>query len=134
MRAKPVLLAAAIALASVNVWTGAPLAALWVGSRVQGGQAGASMAAVAAVIAVLAVLAIGLIVLIARLGAAYDEATGRTRARRTTAWLKPMAPERHDVRARRQEIGAVERILVATVVLAVLALEAWFFLFSGSPI
>jgi hypothetical protein len=125
MRAKPVLLAAGIALASVNVWTGAPLAALWIGSRVQGDQAGASMAAVAAVIAVLAVLAIG---------AAYDAATGRTRARRTTTWLKPMAPERRDVRARRQEIGAVERILVATVVLAVLALEAWFFLFSGSPI
>jgi hypothetical protein len=134
VRLKRVALAAGIALAAINVWTGAPLAALWIGSRVQGDSGGASMTAVLVVIVVLALLVAGLVALVARLGAAYDEAGGRRRARRTTPWLKPMAPEREDAAARRAAIGAVDRILVVTVVLAVLAFEAWFFLLSGSPI
>src|SRR3712207_3007739 len=97
MRVKPVLLALGITVASVNVWTGAPLAALWIGSRVQGESGGASMTAVFVVIVVLGALALGLVAVVSRLSLAFDDALGRApQRRRQTTWLKPMAPERRD--------------------------------------
>ncbi len=44
--AKRLLLVALMALASVNLFTGAPLFAIWVGSRVQGDSGTLSMTAV----------------------------------------------------------------------------------------
>ena len=35
-RLKPILLAAAMAFLALNVWTGSPLLAVWLGSKVQG--------------------------------------------------------------------------------------------------
>ncbi len=135
MRVKPVLLALGITLASVNVWTGAPLAALWIGSRVQGDDGGASMTAVFVVIVVLGALALGLVALVSRMSAAFDAVLGRPPARRRqTTWLKPMAPERRDFEQRRRDIGPAERILVVVVACAVVLFEAWFFFLSGSSL
>jgi hypothetical protein len=135
MRVKPVLLALGITLSSINVWTGAPLAALWIGSRVQGDDGGASMTAVFVVIVVLGALALGLVALVSRMSAAYDAALGRLPARRRqTTWLKPMAAERRDFEERRRDIRPAERILVAVVACAVVLFEAWFFFLSGSSL
>ncbi len=134
MRVRPLLLALGITLASLNVWTGAPLAALWLGSRVQGEQGGASMTAVFVVLVVMGALAIGLVQVVGRLSAGLDRELGRRRRRRTTTWLKPMAAERRTFEERRAEVGPAERILVGVVAAAVLVFEVWFFFFSGSSI
>ncbi|HME90478.1 MAG TPA: hypothetical protein VKE49_03590, partial [Myxococcaceae bacterium] len=55
MTLKRVALAAATALVTINIWTGAPLLALWVGSRVVG-KTVLSMRAVLVVVVVLALL------------------------------------------------------------------------------
>ena len=54
MALKKIGLVAASALCSINMWTGAPLLAVWVGSQVQGNLNNLSMTAVFSVIVVLA--------------------------------------------------------------------------------
>jgi hypothetical protein len=131
---KRVALATATVLLSVNIWTGAPLLAVWVGSRAVP-QSGLSMGAVFLVVVVLAASVIVLVVLLARLSAAYDELTGREQGpRRVAPWLRSMRAERAHLAEGRAGIGVVERILAASVVAAVLVLEVWFFFFAGSSI
>src|SRR3954447_18695281 len=65
-----VLLLAAMALVAVNIWTGAPLLALWIGSRIQG-DSGLSMGAVFTVIAVMGATMYGLVRLLGALGARW---------------------------------------------------------------
>ena len=131
-RAKRLLLLAGMALASVNLFTGAPLTAVWVGSRVQGDAGGLTMTAVFVVIVVMAVACWALVWALSRMGAAYDALTGRPTRRRQTPWLKPFnsptaAPQG-------QGLQALDAILVGAVVLAVLAFETWFFFFAGSSL
>lgn len=134
-RARPVLLALGITLCAVNIWTGAPLLAVWIGSRIQGASGGASMGAVFGVLLVLCLAVGGLVALLGRLSAAYDEATGRPpRRRRTAPWMRSVRGEREDLASRRASLGVVERILIVTVVAAVAAFEVWFFFFSGSSL
>lgn len=128
------LLAAAIALASINIWTGAPLLAVWVGAHFHGDKT-LSMTALVVVVFVLALAEGALVYLLARLTAAYDDLTDRPEAkRRTSPWLRSMRGERETPEEKRANLGAVERILVASVVLGVVAFEVWFFFFSPSPI
>jgi len=131
---KRVGLAILSALMAVNIWTGCPLLAVWVGSRVVG-DSGLSMGAVFVVIAVLAASTIALTVGLGRVSAAYDELTGRPQAaRRTSPWLRSMRGEREEFAKRRHGISPVERVVVASVVLCVLAFETWFFFFAGSSL
>ena len=133
-RVKRVCLAALIALASLNLWTGGPLFALWVGSRVQG-SGPPTMAAVFVVTIVLAAVSLLLVRLIAALQRAYDEQTGRrSTVRAHTPWLRSMRGERPVYPGEKAQLTAPERILVIVAVLAVAALEVWFFFYSGSPI
>ena len=130
--AKRVALLALMALAAINLFTGAPLLAVWVGSRVQGDSTGLSMSAVLAVIGLLALLCWALVWLLGVLGASYDSLNGRSASRHRSPWMKPF----NEARAGAQvgELRALDKILVATVVLAGLAFEAWFFFFAGSSI
>ena len=133
-RLKRVALISASALAAINIWTGAPLLAVWVGSQVASGSR-LSMGAVFVVVVVLAAACLGLAVALSWLSAQYDELTGRpAAARRTSPWLRSMRGEREEVARRRHGISAVERIVVLAVVLAVLAFEIWFFFFAGSSL
>jgi len=93
------------------------------------------MTAVFSVVAVLAVTVAGLAWLLVRINGAYDELLGREpAARQTSPWLRSMRGEREtDIRAK-HGISAVERVLVVTVVVAVLAFEVWFFFFAGSSL
>ena len=140
-RLKRTGLAVGTALVSINAWTGAPLLAVWVGSRFEGWVGGSgtgggtSMRAVFVVIVALALLEVALVVALTRLSAAYDELTGRPHAaRRTSPWLRSMRGEREEFAREREGISGVERVVVFSVVAAALALEIWFFFFAGSPI
>jgi len=134
-RAKRFGLAALMAFLALNIWTGSPLLALWIGSRVQGEESQASMAAFAAVIGSLAVFSIGLYQALKYVMHAYQETTGTLPTVRSHApWLRSMRGERPDYGGTRPVISGAERIVVVTVLIAAVAFEVWFFFFSGSPI
>jgi hypothetical protein len=128
-------LVAAMAVTSLNVWTGAPLLGLWVGSRLAG-DAGNSMLGIAAAAVTIFAVAIGLTLLLGRLSATYDRATGRERAvRRHVPWLRSMRGERpHQLGEDAPRLSPLEYILVGGVVVCFLLFEFWFFFLSGSPI
>ena len=134
VRVQRALLLAAMAVTAVNIWTGSPLLALWVGSRLQG-TSGLSMGAVFAVIAVMVAASLGLIKLLGVLGARHDRLMGIPPGpRRQQPWLRSLSGERTRDQRRRQRITALDVVLVGTVLVASLAFEVWFFFFSGSSI
>jgi hypothetical protein len=136
-----VLLACTSAVASVNIWTGAPLLALWVGSRFEGwvnprspGN-GVTMRAVFVVVVVLAALELVLMMVIGRVTEAYDDLTGRPpEVRRTSPWLRSMRGEREEFARRRAGISPIERLLVLSVIAASLVFDYWFFFLAGSSL
>ena len=133
-RARVVGLRMAMLLVAVNVWTGSPLAALWVGSRVA--RSGPpQMGPIFVVVVALAVFSAALMWLLARLDFAYRRLTGQEQhVQRHVAWLRSMRGERPQYPGADVNITALEKTLVAVVVAAVLAFEIWFFFFSTSPI
>jgi hypothetical protein len=133
MLTKRLGLAAAAAFVTVNIWTGAPLLALWVGSQAAG-PSGLSMGAVAVVVVVLGVLVLALVVLLSRINTRYDRLTGRTAGRRVAPWMRSMRSEREVYAKERQGTSAIEQVVVVAVGAAVLVFNVWFFFFAGSPI
>ncbi len=124
-----IVLAALTTLVSVNLWTGGPLLALWIGSRIQASLGHPSMGAIGATLGVLLVESFVLYKILVYLNTAYYNAIGRTIRRRQTPWLKAMTGERGSLSAR-EPLTATERIVVTSVVVAVLASEVWFFVFA----
>jgi hypothetical protein len=135
LRLKRLGLVIASALTSINIWTGAPLLAIWVGSQIQRAQDRLSMTALLAVVVTLGVTVFALAWLLARINGRYDELTGRApAAHQTSPWLRSMRGERESDIRRRHGISAVERVVVISVVAAALAFEVWFFFFAGSSL
>jgi hypothetical protein len=135
MALKKIGLVTASALCSINLWTGAPLLAVWVGSKVQGNLNNLSMTAVFSVVVVLAALVFLLATALTWLNAKYDDLAGRPpAARHTSPWLRSMRDEREEDTRRKFGISPVERVVVISVVAAVLVFEAWFFFFAGSSL
>jgi hypothetical protein len=133
-KAKQLGLVSLMSLLTLNVWTGSPLLALWIGSRVQG-SGPPSMGAIAAVAGALVAFSLVLVKALSVLGERYDKLIGRPRgAREAAPWLRSLRGERPGERSRQLGLSALERVLVISVVIAVAAFEAWFFFFSGSPI
>jgi hypothetical protein len=133
-RSERIVLVAGMALATANIWTGAPLLGLWVGSRVAP-SSGISMLAVFAVAATIFGVAWALIRILATLSARYDEASGRRRTvRRHVPWLRSMRGERPNDTAGESALSAGDYVVVVGVVLCLLAFEYWFFFLSGSSI
>ena len=130
--AKRLLLLALMALASVNLFTGAPLLAIWLGAQVQGDAGGLSMTAVLAVVVAMALLCSALVWSLNRIGAAHDALIGRTAARRQTTWMKPF--NSGPAHAQSGALSALDKVLIGAVVLAGLGFEAWFFFFAGSSL
>ena len=135
VRVARVGLTCAIAIVTLNIWTGSPLLALWIGSRVQG-SGPPSMLAVAVVAVTLGALSYGLVRLLARLDRTYGRITGRrSTVRRHVPWLRSMRGERpHSELQHADELSPIEVILIVSVVLVVVLFEVWFFFYSGSPI
>jgi hypothetical protein len=121
---KRLAMAGATAFLAINIWTGAPLVALWVGSQVVG-KTVLSMKAVFVVVIVLAVLVYGMALALARLNAAYDRLIGRPPPGRLS-WMRSMgAADEKDVHYR-VGVTALEQIVMASVYLAVICFVVWF--------
>jgi hypothetical protein len=133
-RAERIGLVAVMAVSAINIWTGAPLLALWVGSRVvESSQP--TMGAMALVAVTLFVTCLGLIYVLNEASAAHDRITGRPQTvRRHVPWLRSMRAERVEWESQRIGLTTLERMLVVMVVVVVIAFEIWFFFFSPSPI
>jgi len=132
--AKRIAFAALLTIVGLNVWTGGPLLALWIGSRVQG-SGPPTMGAVFIVVVVLAIVCFVLAVLFGRLSRRYQEMTGQApTVSQHTPWLRSMRGERPQYAGVEPTLTAPERILVGMVVVAFVLFEVWFFFFSGSPI
>src|SRR3954453_3900750 len=119
---------------TINLWTGGPLLALWIGSRVQGsGQP--TMGPIVVTTISLGVISFGLVRLLAIVDARYGAALGRTTTvRRHVPWLRSMRGERPRAQQHFSDLSPLEITLVAMVALVVVLFEVWFFFFSGSPI
>jgi hypothetical protein len=132
--AKRVLLVGSMVIVTLNIWTGSPLLALWIGSRVQP-PSGPSMLAVAVAAVSLAVFSFCLIKLLAWLDALYGRASGRpSTVSRHVPWLRSMRGERPHPIKHARELSPLEIVLITTVVIVVVLFEVWFFFFSPSPI
>lgn len=125
-------MAAATAFVTVNIWTGCPLLALWIGSQVVG-QRSLSMGAVGLVVVVLAVLVFALAVALTWLNNVYDELIGRPRTERRATWLRSMRAEDEGHVSQRVGITLLERIVIFNVYGAVTALAIWYVFFAGAP-
>jgi hypothetical protein len=132
---KRAMVVAASALVAVNIWTGAPLLALWLGSRVVG-RMELSMGAVGVVLVVLAVSVFSMTVLLVRLNDLYRRLAAMGEQRYEPQWLSPLADETSsgERRAGRPRLTPVEWAIVISVQLAALAFVAWFLFIAGSPL
>ena len=128
------LLLAAVAALTTTAWTGAPLFAVWVGSKAQG-SVQPTMESVGIVILVLAIVEFVLVVLLTNLSERYDRAAGRPKpTRRPPPWYSSMRAERDVDVIRHYGVSAAERVVAVCFASAVLAFEIWFFFFSVSSL
>lgn len=126
---KRVAMAGMTALVTVNVWTGCPLLALWVGSRAVG-TGELSMAAVVVVLVVLGLLEFAMMLVLAWLTDIYDELIGLQRPEQSATWIRRLcAPESAGL-DRRLQITTLEGIVVINVYVAVTTLVAWYLFFA----
>jgi hypothetical protein len=134
-RTKRIALVAAMAVVTLNIWTGAPLLGLWVGSKVAPAS-GISMLSFFVVALVIGVTALLLLQLLGVLQEAHARAGGRDPTRRRqTSWLKPMSGARTRGKgAVAPPLTATDYVMVGGVVLAAAAFEAWFFFLAGSSL
>jgi hypothetical protein len=134
-RLKRAGLLAAMSAAAVNVWTGSPLAALWVGSRVQGASQQPTMAPVFVVAICMGVFSYGLLRVLRRLGSWYDRATGRPPTiRQHVPWLRSLRGERPHEAGPEYTLSALDIIVCAMVIIIIALFEYWFFFLSTSSI
>ncbi|HEX3434943.1 MAG TPA: hypothetical protein VHT25_12885 [Solirubrobacteraceae bacterium] len=131
-RVKRAAMAAATAFLAINLWTGAPLIALWVGSKTSGSTV-LSMQAVFVVVVVLAMLVFVMVMALAWLNESYNSLTGRPPGERRLRWLRSMNTQGQDD-FERTGVSALEQIVMASVYIAVIALLVWFFVFARSPL
>jgi len=128
-------LLAAMALLSVNIFTGSPLLALWLGSRVQ--PAGPpTMSAFAVLTLSLAAGSFVLVKLLTLVSRSYDRLLDRRPTTRAhLPWLRSMRGERpHETGPDGGALTALDVILVSAVVLVAIAFEVWLLFYAGSPI
>lgn len=123
-----------MSVVTLNIWTGAPLLGLWVGSRVVGGRS-VTMGAVALVAITMGVTCFALLRLLVVLSAQYDDLTGRPPPPRQVApWLRSMRAERPHHQDDEVRMRPFDYVLVGSVAACCAAFEIWFFFFAGSSI
>jgi hypothetical protein len=133
-RVQRVALVSGMALTTLNIFTGSPLAALWLGALVQGANGQISMLGVLVIAVSMFTFSILLTRLLNRLSNRYDEITGRPRSvKRHTPWLRSMSGERLQFENERTGLTPLEILLVLAVIAVIGAYEYWFFFQAGSP-
>lgn len=134
LRLKRVVLVAVMGVLTLNAFTGSPVFAAWVGSRVQGAGP-PTMAGFGTTAVTLAGLTYAIVRLLAHAGRAHDRLTGHVpTVGRHVPWLRHAARERSAEERGNAGLSALEVILVLMVFAAATAFEIWFFLYSPSPI
>ena len=124
------LFAAATALLSINLWTGSPLIALWVGSKAAG-ESALSMASLFVVALTLAALTFAISAALLWLEERYRVLVGLPGREGRLTWLRPFNAPRKSLTVQR---SLLEHIVTAVVYLAVILFLVWFFFFAGSSL
>lgn len=130
-RLKRVFLLTVAALCSVNLWTGGPFAAFWVGSRIEASAGRLTMTAVAAVVLTFAVVELILAGALASISSAYDRLVGRPPSRRRTAWLRSMRDSQPHADESERRTSPIDALIVLAVVCMMVAFEVWFLFLAG---
>jgi hypothetical protein len=124
------LLVLLMALGSVVMWIGVPLGLIYLASRL----AGSSNPSAGPYVLVLVGLPIGMAIVgkcLGMLDRAHSRLTGRADdTRRPPAWMRSMRAERGSTRRG----GVLDRVMIASVGVAILAFGIWFFAFAGSSL
>jgi hypothetical protein len=117
-------------VAALSMWTVIPLGWVWVGSQISSGQAPAGGPYMVVLVGI--VVSIFLISwLLGRLNRIYMHLTGSNTVEPIRpAWLKSL----RDSEAPRGNPTVLETVIVASVVLAIVSMTAWFFIAAGSPL
>ena len=120
----------AMLLAAFSLWTAIPLSWVYIASKLSETQFPAGGPYAVVVIGILLTFVV-VAWLIGRLNHLYIRITGTNRIGpiRPT-WLKSM----RDTAPIQSSVTVVEAVLMASVMLAALALTLWFFLLAGSPL
>jgi hypothetical protein len=128
-------LLAAMTAGVLNVWTGSPLLALWIGSRLQSSSGAPQMAPVFVVAICIGLFSFVLLRILRWLGTRYDELTGRApTVREHVPWLRSLRGERPHEAGDEYALSALDYLVCVMVGLAIIAFEYWFFFKSGSSI
>jgi hypothetical protein len=123
------------ALATVNLWTGGPLFAIWFGAKViQGESSQLKMESVFGIIVILGIVSFLLLRVLTWARAKYDEVSGKEATVRRAPWMRSMRGEREEDIHAQTSMNAVDKVVMFCVVLAIVAFEIWFFFFSGSSL
>jgi hypothetical protein len=119
-----------MAVGSIMMWIGLPLAWLYVGSKLQnGGQP--TMGPYVVVIVGIPVSMVIVGRLLSRLNRMYGRLTGTTpTVRAQVPWLKSMRGERGSTRPH----TVLDAVMVVSVTIALIAFGLWFFLLAGSSL
>ena len=134
LTAKRIGLASATMIVSVNAWTGAPLLALWVGSRVQNGAV-LSMMGVFSVVVTLVAVEMVLLAALTWLSARDDRLTGRPAVvRRKYPWNSSLRGESDQIMRRARGVSLIARTVILGVVAAAIEFEIWFLFLAGSSL
>src|SRR3954469_8205351 len=120
-RLKRAGLLAAMTATTLNVWTGSPLAALWVGSRVAG-SGPPTMGPIAVVAVCLGFFSFLLLRLLRFLGSAYDRVSGRAPSvRQHLPWLRSLRGDHPHEAGSEYSLSALDILLCAMVIVAFVA-------------
>ncbi len=125
-----VMLVLLMAVGSVVMWIGVPLGLIYVASQI----ADSSRPSAGPYLLVLIGLPIGMAIVgkcLGYLDRLHGQLTGRhEEGRRTATWLRSMRGERAPVRRG----GVLDKVMIVSVALALVAFAVWFFGFAGSSL
>lgn len=125
-----ILLVALMAVGSVVMWLGVPIGLIYLASRISG----SSNPTLGPYLLVLLGLPVGMTIvgkLLGSLDRAHESLTGSGDAgRRSAPWLKSMRGDRQEIR----KGGVLDKVMIVSVGLALLAFGVWFFGFAGSSL
>ncbi len=124
------LVVVAMLIAAISLWTAIPLTWIYIGSMLSDTQfpsGGPYMLVFVGIVISILIIAW----LLGRLNGLYVRITGtNTVSPIRPAWLKSM----RDTPTTPRSATVLETVIVGSVILAVLAMTAWFFVLAGSPL
>lgn len=123
------LLVLLMAIGSIVMWIGVPLGLIYAASQL----AGSSRPSAGPYLLILVGLPIGMALvakLLGRLDRLHGRLTGRHEERHRATWLRSLRAERTST----ARGGVLDRVMIVSVVLALVAFGIWFFGFAGSSL